>query len=83
MYFLSQILIESKMRYPHIQKILYGVYMAKKKLVHYFDSHLIKVVTSFLLGEIINNQDATGRITKWVMELMAYGITYTVRHVLP
>jgi hypothetical protein len=33
--------------------------MAKKKLVHYFDAHLITVVTSFPLGEIINNRDAT------------------------
>ena len=48
-YFLSQILAESKTRYPHIQKILYGVYLAKKKLVHYFDVHLITMVTSFLL----------------------------------
>jgi hypothetical protein len=59
-YFLSQILAESKTRYPHIQKILYGVYLAKKKLVHYFDAHPITVVTSFLLGEIINNQDMIG-----------------------
>jgi hypothetical protein len=75
-YFLSQILAESKTCYPHIQKILYGVYMEKKKLVHYFDVHPIIVVTSFLLGEIINNRDTTGRIAKWALELMVYGITY-------
>ena len=63
-YFLSQILVESKTRYSHIQKILYGVYLAKKKLVHYFDAHPITVVTSFPLGEIINNQNATERIAK-------------------
>jgi hypothetical protein len=33
--------------------------MTKKKLVHYFDAHPITVVTSFPLGEIINNRDAT------------------------
>ena len=59
-YFLNQILAESKTRYPNIQKILYGVYLAKKKLVHYFDAHPITVVTSFPLGEIINNRDMTG-----------------------
>ena len=74
--FLSQILAESKTRYPHIQKILYGVYLAKKKLVHYFDAHPITVVTSFPLGEIINNRDVTRRIAKWALEHMAYGITY-------
>ena len=55
------------------------MYLEKKKLVQYFDAHPITVVTSFPLGEIINNQDATGRIAKWALELMAYGITYTPR----
>ena len=58
-YFLSQILAESKTHYPHIQKILCGVYLAKKKLVHNIDAHPITMVTSFPLGEIINNWDAT------------------------
>ena len=75
-YFLSHILAESKTRYPHIQKILYGVYLAKKTLVHYFDVHPITVLTSFPLGKIINNRDMIGQIAKWALELMAYGITY-------
>jgi hypothetical protein len=65
--------------YPHIQKILYGVYLAKKKLVHYFDVNSITVVISFPLGEIINNWDTNGRIAKWALELMAYGIMYVPR----
>jgi hypothetical protein len=36
----------------------------KRKLPHYFESHLIHVVTSFGLGEIIGNRLATKRITK-------------------
>jgi len=52
------------------------VYLAKKKLVHYFYAHSITVVTSFPLGEIVNNWDATRRIAKWALELIAYGITY-------
>lgn len=51
--------------------------MAKKKLVHYFDSHSITMTTFFPLGEIINNHDATGRIAKWAMELMSYDVLYT------
>jgi hypothetical protein len=78
-YFLGQILAERKTRYPHIQKILYRVYLAKKKLVHYFDAHPVTMVTSFPLGEIVNNRDATRRIAKWAMELMAYDIAYAPR----
>ena len=41
--------------------------MAKKKPVHYFDVHPITVVTSFPLGEIINNRDMTRWIDKWAL----------------
>ena len=34
------------------------------------------VVTSFPHGEVIQNHDATGRITKWALELMGQGISY-------
>ena len=34
------------------------------------------VVTSFPLGEVIKNQDAIGRIVKWVLKLMGQGIAY-------
>ena len=37
------------------------------------------VVTSYPLGEVIQNQDATGRITKWALELMGQGISYAPR----
>ena len=42
---------------------------------HYFESHLVTVVTSFPLGEI-QNQDAIGRIAKWALELTGKGISY-------
>ena len=34
------------------------------------------VVTSFPLGEVIQNQDAMGRIVKWALKLMGQGISY-------
>ena len=66
MYFISGVLSDSKTRYPQIQKLLNAVLITKRKLRHYFESHPVIVVTSFPLGEVIQNQDATGRITKWV-----------------
>jgi hypothetical protein len=44
--------------------------ITKCKLLHYFESHTIWVVTSFGLGEILGNRLTTGRITKWALELM-------------
>jgi hypothetical protein len=53
--------------------------ITKRKLHHYFESHPITVVSSYPLGEVIQNQEATGRIVKWALELMDKGITYTPR----
>jgi hypothetical protein len=53
-YFISEVLSETKIRYPQIQKLLYAVILTRRKLRHYFESHLVTVVSSFPLGEIIS-----------------------------
>ena len=50
----------------------YGVYMAAKKLKHYFQSHPIKVVTEAPVSEILCNKDASGRVVKGGVELSPY-----------
>ena len=53
--------------------------MATQKLLHYFTDHEVMVVTLYLPGDIIRNHDATGRISKWALELMGHDIRYTPR----
>ncbi|XP_066384718.1 uncharacterized protein [Miscanthus floridulus] len=50
--------------------------MATQKLLHYFTDHEVMVVTSYLLGDIIRNCDATRWISKWALELMGHDIRY-------
>ena len=38
---------------------MYAVLIVKRKLRHYFESHPVTVVTSFPLGEVIQNQDVS------------------------
>ena len=78
-YFISEVLTLSKQRYPHWQKLVYGVFMASRKLKHYFQEHPITVVSSAPLGDIIQNREATGRIAKWAIELGPHHVQYTPR----
>jgi ribonuclease HI len=78
-YYLSVVLTLSKQNYMHYQKVAYGVYMAARKLKHYFEEHPIMVVSTTPLSEIIGCKDAMGRVAKWAIELAAHTIQYKPR----
>jgi hypothetical protein len=59
-----------------VQKLLYEVLITSRKLQHYFHEYSIAVITDYPLGDILRNQDATGRISKWAVELGALNIDF-------
>ena len=75
-YYISEVLIESKQRYPHWQKLVYGEFMARWKLKQYFLGHPITLVSSTPSGDIIQNREATGRVAKVAIELGPHGLKY-------
>jgi hypothetical protein len=77
-YYISKVLSDCETRYNQVQKLLYVVLIMKHKFLHYFESHLIHVVPSFGLREIVGNYLTTRRITKWALELMGLNITYVL-----
>jgi ribonuclease HI len=78
-YFISEVLRPSKMKYPQVQKLLYAVLLTARKLHHYFDDHKVIVVTGFPIGDILHNKEAIGRIVKWACELGAHDIEFRPR----
>jgi hypothetical protein len=45
-YYVSEVLSETKARYPQIQNLLYAVVLARRKLRLYFEAHPVTVVSS-------------------------------------
>jgi hypothetical protein len=78
-YYIGEVLSETTARYSQIQKLLYVVVLARRKLRQYFEAHLATVVSTFPLGEIIRNPDAAGRIAKWSVKLMGEMLAYAPR----
>jgi hypothetical protein len=78
-YFVSEVLSLSKKNYTELEKVLYAVLMASRKLRHYFQAYHIIVPSSQPLKEIMRNREATGRIRKWAAELNEFTIDYVHR----
>jgi hypothetical protein len=71
-YFISEVLEPSKIRYPQVQKLLYTELLTTRKLRHYFDDHKVIVVTGFPIADILHYKEAVGRMAKWACELGAH-----------
>jgi hypothetical protein len=78
-FFVSKVLSESKARYQPVQKLLYAVLITSRKLRHYFQEYSISVITDYPLGDILRNQDSTGRISKWAVKFRAINIDFKPR----
>jgi ribonuclease HI len=81
-YFVSEVLSLSKKNYTELEKVLYAVLMASRKLRHYFQAYHVVVPSSQPLKDIMRNREATGRIGKWAAELNEFSFDYVHRSLI-
>ena len=78
-YYVSKSLHEAEVRYLPLEKAILAVVHVTRKLSHYFQAHIVVVLTQFLFKSILRSADYTGRISKWGTILGAFDIKYMPR----
>ena len=63
-YYVSKSLHEAKVHYLPLEKVILAVLHVARKLPHYFQAHIVVVLTQLSLRSILRSADYTGRITK-------------------
>ena len=61
-YFVSQAFQGAESRYPRIEKIVFALIVASRKLRQYFQANLILVMTDQPIKKLMNKPEATRRM---------------------
>ncbi|KAL0416565.1 UNVERIFIED_CONTAM: hypothetical protein Slati_3488400 [Sesamum latifolium] len=78
-YYVSKVLEGAELNYFPIEKMALTLVVAARKLRSYFQSHQVTVLTNQLLKHILASPNASGRMTKWAVELSEHGIEFEPR----
>ena len=76
---MSKSLHEFEVRYLPLEKAILAVVLGSRKLPHYFQAHIVVILTQLPLKTILRSADYTGRIAKWGTILGAFDIKYMPR----
>ena len=82
MYYTSKALRGVEGRYLLIEKLAFALITASRKLRHYFQAHVINVMTDHQLKKTMNKLEAIGRLIQWAVELSEFNIRYQPRHAI-
>ena len=78
-YFVSKVLSQCEKNYTPIEKHLYALVHAARKLRPYFHAHEVTVLTNQPLKHFLQKPDASGRMIKWAVELTELRIHIAAR----
>ncbi|CAN1289756.1 Retrovirus-related Pol polyprotein from transposon 297 [Linum perenne] len=78
-FYTSKTLVDTETRYPAIEKMVYAVVCAARKLRPYFQAHTIHVLTNLPIKSALRSMSVAGRLAKWAIELSEYDIRYQPR----
>ena len=65
-----------------MEKLAFALITASRKLRHYFQAHVIVVMTDHPLKKSMNKLEAVGRLIQWVIELSEFDVKYQLRNAI-
>ena len=74
--YVSKSLHEAEVCYLPLEKTILAVVHATCKLPHYFQVHIVIVLTQLPLKALLQNANYTGKVAKWAIILGAFDIKY-------
>ena len=78
-YYVSKSLHEADVHYLPLKKVILAVVHTTRKLSHYFQVHMVVILTQLPLKSVLWSADYTGRIAMWSTVLGAFDIKYMPR----
>ena len=59
-----------------MEKLVFALVTASRKLRHYFQAHIINVLTDHPLKKAMNRLEAAGQLIQWAIELCEFDVRY-------
>ena len=73
-------MVDAESRYLPLEKLALALVHATRELPHYFQAHIMYVLTEYPLWSLLKRSDFTGRIAKWGTRLGLFDIRYKPRN---
>ncbi|XP_074337466.1 uncharacterized protein LOC141674659 [Apium graveolens] len=78
-YYVRKWLLDAETRYTNMEKLVYALILAERKLRPYFQAHRIEFRTAYPLRHILHKPESSGRMLKWAVELGQFDVEYCPR----
>ncbi|XP_071906224.1 uncharacterized protein [Coffea arabica] len=78
-YYVSRVLRDPETRYTQAEKLVLALIHAARRLKPYFLDHHVCLRTDQPLRQVLSRPEASGRLTKWAIELGEYDLSYEPR----
>nr|GEX09229.1 putative ribonuclease H-like domain-containing protein [Tanacetum cinerariifolium] len=78
-YFVSRVLQGAKLNYLALEKLIFALVHATRRLRRYFQAHTIMVLTGMPIKQALTRSEKTRRVAKWAIELGEHDIVFLKR----